>query len=73
MRPKSFSKKQIEPQQFCQNCFSYMKTNRYSRHYNKCFQFKVVPNIVLPNEGKTFKFTALHARDKAPFICYYVT
>ena len=32
-----------------------------------------MPNIFLSKEGNTFKFTALHARDKAPLICYFDT
>ena len=73
IRPTSFSKKDIETGLSCKICFSYMKINRYSRHYNRCLKFEGVPNIVLLNEGKTFEFTTLLARDKAKFICYYNT
>ena len=73
IRPTIFSKKQIESRRFCTICFSYIKTNRYSRHYNICLQFKGVPNLVLPNEGKTFKITVLRVREKASIICYYHT
>ena len=40
IRPSNYSKKEIESGRFCKICFSYMKTNRYSRHYNQCLQFK---------------------------------
>ena len=43
------------------------------RHFDQCHSFKDIPNVILPKERKTFKFNAIHAREKAPFVCYFDT
>ena len=59
---------------FCKICcWSHIKTDRYKRPFDQCDSFKGVPNVVLPKDRKKFKFTSFHARDKAPFVCYFDT
>ena len=71
IRPKHYSKNLIENGKFCKICFSYVKSVNYPRHYKQCKEFKGTPNIIIPQKGQKFKFTAIHALEKAPFVCYY--
>ena len=45
----------------------------YERHYQQCVNFEGCQNVVLPNPDKTYKFTAIDAPSKAPFVAYYYT
>ena len=60
----------LEKGVFFKICFSHIKTDRYKRHFDQCDKLKGIPNLILPKEGKTFKFNVFYAREIAPFVCY---
>ena len=37
------------------------------------FNFKGLRNVILPDHGKKYRFSAHHALEKAPFTCFYDT
>ena len=73
IRVGNYSKKSLDVKHFCKICFTLVDHKKYDRHYIQCVSFKGTPRIILPNDGKKYKFNAVHALEMAPFVCFYDT
>ena len=45
-------------------CFSRVKDEHFARDHEQCLTLKTTPNIILPEEGDTYKFKQLQALHK---------